>query len=151
MSSPLLFNNAWHNKANRASLCFHALQIRVDLFLCLALKRSELVVVVVAMVEVMVVVRKSVIATSLVVAVSLLVVVVNYSEKPYVLLQPVFGQTFSSHWMFSRQPHRAFKPHPGLCERTQAGSKCKPLHSLLLATGNISEGPTLVSMPGHQF
>ncbi|CAL8278795.1 unnamed protein product [Lota lota] len=57
--------------------------------------------------------RRAVIAISLGVAVSLLVVVVNYSEKPYVLLQPVFGQTFSSHWMFFRQPHRDFKPHTG--------------------------------------
>ncbi|XP_035278981.1 alpha-N-acetylgalactosaminide alpha-2,6-sialyltransferase 3 isoform X2 [Anguilla rostrata] len=57
--------------------------------------------------------KKSVIATSLIVAVSLFVVVVNYAEKPYVLLQPVFGETFSSHWVFSRQPHKTFKPHPG--------------------------------------
>lgn len=57
--------------------------------------------------------RKSLIATILIVAVSLFVVVVNYSEKPYVLLQPVFGQTFSSHWMFSKQPYKAFKPHLG--------------------------------------
>lgn len=57
--------------------------------------------------------RKSVIATSLIVVVSLFVVVVNYSEKPYFLLQPVFGQTFSSHWMFSKQPYKAFKPHLG--------------------------------------
>ncbi|TNN88545.1 Alpha-N-acetylgalactosaminide alpha-2,6-sialyltransferase 3 [Liparis tanakae] len=57
--------------------------------------------------------RKSLIATSLIVVVSLFVVVVNYSEKPYFLLQPVFGQTFSSHWMFSKQPYKAFKPHLG--------------------------------------
>ncbi|KAG7456702.1 hypothetical protein MATL_G00238680 [Megalops atlanticus] len=57
--------------------------------------------------------KKSVIATSLIVAVSLFVVVVNYAEKPYVLLQPVFGQTFSSRWVFSRQQHKAYKPHPG--------------------------------------
>ncbi|XP_069548663.1 alpha-N-acetylgalactosaminide alpha-2,6-sialyltransferase 3 isoform X2 [Brachyistius frenatus] len=57
--------------------------------------------------------RKSVIATSLIVVVSLFVVVVNYSEKPYFLLQPVFGETFSSHWMFSKQPYKAFKPHLG--------------------------------------
>lgn len=53
------------------------------------------------------------IGASLIVAVSLFVVVVNYSEKPYFLLQPVFGQTFSSHWMFSKQPYKAFKPHLG--------------------------------------
>lgn len=52
--------------------------------------------------------KKSLIATSLIVVVTLFVVVVNYSEKPYFLLQPVFGQTFSSHGMFSKQ---AFKPH----------------------------------------
>ncbi|XP_070989623.1 alpha-N-acetylgalactosaminide alpha-2,6-sialyltransferase 3 isoform X1 [Oncorhynchus clarkii lewisi] len=57
--------------------------------------------------------KKSVIATSLIAVVSLFVVVVNYSEKPYFLLEPVFGQTFSSHWMFSRQTHKAFKPHLG--------------------------------------
>ncbi|KAI3374703.1 hypothetical protein L3Q82_021274 [Scortum barcoo] len=57
--------------------------------------------------------RKSLIATSLILVVSLLVAVVNYSEKPYFLLQPVFGQTFSSHWMFSKQPYKAFKPHLG--------------------------------------
>ena len=57
--------------------------------------------------------RKSLIATSLIVVVSLFVVVVNYAEKPYFLLQPVFGQTFSSHWMFSKQPYKAFKPHQG--------------------------------------
>lgn len=57
--------------------------------------------------------RKSLIATSLIVAVSLFVVAVNYSEKPYFLLQPMFGQTFSSHWMFSKQPYKAFKPHLG--------------------------------------
>ncbi|XP_046884305.1 alpha-N-acetylgalactosaminide alpha-2,6-sialyltransferase 3 isoform X2 [Hypomesus transpacificus] len=54
--------------------------------------------------------KKSVIVTSLIAVVSLFVVVVNYSEKPYFLLQPVFGQSFSSRWMFSRQPH---KPHLG--------------------------------------
>lgn len=53
------------------------------------------------------------IATSVIVALSLFVVVVNYSQKPYFLLQPVFGQTFSSHWMFSKQPYKAFKPHLG--------------------------------------
>lgn len=57
--------------------------------------------------------RKSLIATSVIVALSLFVVVVNYSQKPYFLLQPVFGQTFSSHWMFSKQPYKAFKPHLG--------------------------------------
>lgn len=57
--------------------------------------------------------RKSLIATSLIVVVSLFVVVVNYSQKPYFLLQPVFGQTFSSHWMFSKQPYKAYKPHLG--------------------------------------
>ncbi|XP_048101913.1 alpha-N-acetylgalactosaminide alpha-2,6-sialyltransferase 3 isoform X2 [Alosa alosa] len=57
--------------------------------------------------------RKSVIATGLIVVVSLFVVVVNYSEKPYDLLQPVFGQSFSGHWMFSRQPTKTYKPHPG--------------------------------------
>ncbi|TKS79570.1 Alpha-N-acetylgalactosaminide alpha-2,6-sialyltransferase 3 [Collichthys lucidus] len=57
--------------------------------------------------------RKLLIGASLIVAVSLFVVVVNYSEKPYFLLQPVFGQTFSSHWMFSKQPYKAFKPHLG--------------------------------------
>ncbi|XP_067109746.1 alpha-N-acetylgalactosaminide alpha-2,6-sialyltransferase 3 isoform X1 [Osmerus mordax] len=54
--------------------------------------------------------KKSVIVTSLIAVVSLFVVVVNYSEKPYFLLQPVFGHSFSSRWMFSRQPH---KPHLG--------------------------------------
>ncbi len=53
------------------------------------------------------------IATSLIVVVSFFVVVVNYAEKPYFLLQPVFGQTFNSHWMFSKQPYKAFKPHLG--------------------------------------
>lgn len=57
--------------------------------------------------------RKSLIASSLIVVVSLFVVVVNYSQKPYFLLQPVFGQTFSSHWMFSKQPYKAYKPHLG--------------------------------------
>ncbi|KAM4604832.1 alpha-N-acetylgalactosaminide alpha-2,6-sialyltransferase 3 [Polymixia lowei] len=57
--------------------------------------------------------RKSVIATCLIVVVSLFVVVVSYSDKSYFLLQPVFGQTFTSRWMFSRQPHKAFKPHQG--------------------------------------
>ncbi|MEQ2279629.1 hypothetical protein AMECASPLE_011415, partial [Ameca splendens] len=57
--------------------------------------------------------RKSLIATSLIVAVSLFVVVMNFSEKPYFLLQPVFGQTFSTHWMFSKQSYKAFKPHLG--------------------------------------
>uniref|UniRef100_A0A1A8NZ52 alpha-N-acetylneuraminyl-2,3-beta-galactosyl-1,3-N-acetylgalactosaminide6-alpha-sialyltransferase n=1 Tax=Nothobranchius rachovii TaxID=451742 RepID=A0A1A8NZ52_9TELE len=57
--------------------------------------------------------RKSLIATSLIVVVSLFVVVVNFSEKPYFLLQPVFGETFRSHWMFSKQPYKAFKPHLG--------------------------------------
>ncbi|MEQ2159380.1 hypothetical protein GOODEAATRI_022281 [Goodea atripinnis] len=37
----------------------------------------------------------------------------NFSEKPYFLLQPVFGQTFSTHWMFSKQSYKAFKPHLG--------------------------------------
>ena len=46
--------------------------------------------------------KKSVIVTSLIAVVSLFVVVVNYSEKPYFLLQPVFGQSFSSRWMFSK-------------------------------------------------
>ncbi|XP_029971337.1 alpha-N-acetylgalactosaminide alpha-2,6-sialyltransferase 3 [Salarias fasciatus] len=47
--------------------------------------------------------RKSLIATALIVVVSLLVVMVNYSGKPYLLLEPVFGQT----------PDKAFKPHQG--------------------------------------
>ncbi|KAK7944973.1 hypothetical protein WMY93_000701 [Mugilogobius chulae] len=49
--------------------------------------------------------RKSLIATSLIVAVSLFVVAVNLSEKPYFLLQPVFGQSSF------KQPYN--KPHPG--------------------------------------
>ncbi|KAM9322323.1 alpha-N-acetylgalactosaminide alpha-2,6-sialyltransferase 3 [Pholidichthys leucotaenia] len=57
--------------------------------------------------------RKSLIATSLIVAVSLFVVVVSYTEKPYVLLQPVFGETFSRSRMFSKQPDKTIKPHPG--------------------------------------
>uniref|UniRef100_A0A3B3TR94 alpha-N-acetylneuraminyl-2,3-beta-galactosyl-1,3-N-acetylgalactosaminide6-alpha-sialyltransferase n=1 Tax=Poecilia latipinna TaxID=48699 RepID=A0A3B3TR94_9TELE len=57
--------------------------------------------------------QKSLIATSLIVVVSLFVVVVNFSQKPYFLLQPVFGQTFSNHWMFSKQSYKAFKPHLG--------------------------------------
>ncbi|KAJ4937126.1 hypothetical protein JOQ06_001708, partial [Pogonophryne albipinna] len=57
--------------------------------------------------------KKSLIVTSLIVVVSLFVVVVNYSEKPYFLLKPVLDQTFSSHWMFSKQPYKAFKPHLG--------------------------------------
>ncbi|XP_051555657.1 alpha-N-acetylgalactosaminide alpha-2,6-sialyltransferase 3-like isoform X2 [Myxocyprinus asiaticus] len=57
--------------------------------------------------------RKSVIVSSLIVVVSLFLVVMNYSEKPYFLLQPVFGQSFSRNWMFSRPPHKAFKPHRG--------------------------------------
>uniref|UniRef100_A0A673GRQ7 Alpha-N-acetylgalactosaminide alpha-2,6-sialyltransferase 3 n=1 Tax=Sinocyclocheilus rhinocerous TaxID=307959 RepID=A0A673GRQ7_9TELE len=56
---------------------------------------------------------KSVIVTSLIVVVSLFLVVINYSEKPYFLLQPVFGQCFSRNWMFSHPPHKAFKPHRG--------------------------------------
>ncbi|XP_045069294.1 alpha-N-acetylgalactosaminide alpha-2,6-sialyltransferase 3-like, partial [Coregonus clupeaformis] len=47
--------------------------------------------------------KKSVIATSLIAVVSLFVGVVNYLEKPYFLMEPVF----------SRQPHKAFKPHLG--------------------------------------
>jgi len=54
-----------------------------------------------------------VIVTSLIVVVSLFLVVINYSEKPYFLLQPVFGQSFNRNWMFSRPPHKAFKPHRG--------------------------------------
>ncbi|KAF6728088.1 Alpha-N-acetylgalactosaminide alpha-2,6-sialyltransferase 3, partial [Oryzias melastigma] len=57
--------------------------------------------------------RKSFIATSLVVAVTLLVVVVTNSEKSNFLLLPVFGQTFNSDWMFSKQTYKAFKLHPG--------------------------------------
>ncbi|XP_030219635.1 alpha-N-acetylgalactosaminide alpha-2,6-sialyltransferase 3 [Gadus morhua] len=57
--------------------------------------------------------RRAVIALSLAVAVSLLVVVVNYSEKPYVLLQPVLGQAFGGRWMFSRPPQPSFTPHTG--------------------------------------
>lgn len=57
--------------------------------------------------------RKLLIATSLIVAVSLFVVVANYSEKPYFRLQPMFRQGFSSHWMFSKQPYKGFKPHLG--------------------------------------
>ncbi|XP_066548137.1 alpha-N-acetylgalactosaminide alpha-2,6-sialyltransferase 3 [Amia ocellicauda] len=57
--------------------------------------------------------RKSVIVMSLIVAVSLFVVVVNYTEKPYILLQPVFGQTFSNRWVFSRLQHKNLKPHLG--------------------------------------
>ncbi|XP_028328626.1 alpha-N-acetylgalactosaminide alpha-2,6-sialyltransferase 3 [Gouania willdenowi] len=57
--------------------------------------------------------RKSLIATSLAVVVSLLVVMVNYSEKPYFLLQPVFGQTFSSHWVFAKPLYKGYKPHLG--------------------------------------
>jgi len=57
--------------------------------------------------------KKSVIVTSLIVVVSLFLVVINYSEKPYFLLQPVFGQSFNRNWMFSRPPHKAFKPHRG--------------------------------------
>lgn len=52
--------------------------------------------------------RKSLIATSLIVAVSLFVVVVNYSEKPSFLFQPVFGET-----LFSKQPYKPYKPHLG--------------------------------------
>lgn len=55
--------------------------------------------------------RKSLIVTTLIVAVSLFVVVVNLSEKPYFLLQPVFGQSLSGHLF--KQPYRAFKPHLG--------------------------------------
>lgn len=47
--------------------------------------------------------RKSLIVTALIVVVSLLVVIVNYSEKPYFLLEPVFGQTSD----------KTFKPHSG--------------------------------------
>uniref|UniRef100_A0A3P9HKG9 alpha-N-acetylneuraminyl-2,3-beta-galactosyl-1,3-N-acetylgalactosaminide6-alpha-sialyltransferase n=1 Tax=Oryzias latipes TaxID=8090 RepID=A0A3P9HKG9_ORYLA len=57
--------------------------------------------------------RKSFIATSLVVAVTLLVVVVTHSEKSNFLLLPVFGQTFNSDWMFSKQTYKVFKPHQG--------------------------------------
>ncbi|KAL2097827.1 hypothetical protein ACEWY4_007034 [Coilia grayii] len=57
--------------------------------------------------------KKSVIVIGLTVVVSLFVVVVNYSEKPYDLLQPVLGHSFSGHWMFSRQPSKVFKPHFG--------------------------------------
>uniref|UniRef100_A0A673GRT1 Uncharacterized protein n=1 Tax=Sinocyclocheilus rhinocerous TaxID=307959 RepID=A0A673GRT1_9TELE len=59
------------------------------------------------------IIKKSVIVTSLIVVVSLFLVVINYSEKPYFLLQPVFGQCFSRNWMFSHPPHKAFKPHRG--------------------------------------
>ena len=83
--------------------------------------------------------RRAVIAISLGVAVSLLVVVVNYSEKPYVLLQPVFGQTFSSHWMFSRQPQRAFKPHTGYVSvPKQEVSRKTPDTRLVLSQAIIS-------------
>ncbi|XP_043989610.1 alpha-N-acetylgalactosaminide alpha-2,6-sialyltransferase 3 isoform X3 [Gambusia affinis] len=51
--------------------------------------------------------KKSLIATSLIVVVSLFVVVVNFSQMPD------FGQTFSNHWMFSKQSYKAFKPHLG--------------------------------------
>uniref|UniRef100_A0A8C6WQ35 SIA7C sialyltransferase n=1 Tax=Neogobius melanostomus TaxID=47308 RepID=A0A8C6WQ35_9GOBI len=54
---------------------------------------------------------KSLIVTTLIVAVSLFVVVVNLSEKPYFLLQPVFGQSLSGHLF--KPPYRADKPHPG--------------------------------------
>lgn len=57
--------------------------------------------------------RKLLIATSLIVAVSLLMVMANYSEKPYFRLQPILGQGFSSNWMFSKQPYKGLKPHPG--------------------------------------
>lgn len=57
--------------------------------------------------------RKLLIGTSLIVAVSLFVVVANYSEKPYFHLQPMFKQGFSSHWMFSKQSYKDFKPHLG--------------------------------------
>ncbi|KAJ0012059.1 hypothetical protein NQD34_013034 [Periophthalmus magnuspinnatus] len=56
--------------------------------------------------------RKSLIATSLIVAVSLFVVVVNLSEKPYFLLQPMFGQSFGGLGLFKQQ-YRAYKPHHG--------------------------------------
>uniref|UniRef100_A0A8C2DG98 alpha-N-acetylneuraminyl-2,3-beta-galactosyl-1,3-N-acetylgalactosaminide6-alpha-sialyltransferase n=1 Tax=Cyprinus carpio TaxID=7962 RepID=A0A8C2DG98_CYPCA len=57
--------------------------------------------------------KKSVIVTSLIVVVSLFLLVINFSEKPYFLLQPVFGQCFSRNCMFSHPPHKGFKPHPG--------------------------------------
>ncbi|KAI4900615.1 hypothetical protein NFI96_022219 [Prochilodus magdalenae] len=57
--------------------------------------------------------KKSVIVTGLIVAVSFFLVVVNYSEKPYILLQPVLGQSFIRHWMFLRPPSKAFQSHPG--------------------------------------
>ncbi|KAK6484621.1 alpha-N-acetylgalactosaminide alpha-2,6-sialyltransferase 3-like [Huso huso] len=56
--------------------------------------------------------RKSVIVMSLIVAVSVFVAAVHYTEKPYVLLQPYFGQSFSNRWVFSRLQHR-FKSHSG--------------------------------------
>ncbi|MBN3284738.1 SIA7C sialyltransferase, partial [Polyodon spathula] len=49
---------------------------------------------------------------SLIVAVSVFVAAVHYTEKPYVLLQPYFGQSFSNRWVFSRLQHR-FKSHNG--------------------------------------
>lgn len=57
--------------------------------------------------------RKLLVGISLIVAVSLFVVVANYSEKPYFRLQPMFKQGFSSHWIFSKQSYKDFKPHLG--------------------------------------
>ncbi|XP_028825084.1 alpha-N-acetylgalactosaminide alpha-2,6-sialyltransferase 3-like isoform X3 [Denticeps clupeoides] len=57
--------------------------------------------------------KKSVIATSLIALLSLFVLVVNYSEKPYFLLQPMLGHSLSSPWMLFRQNHKVYKPHVG--------------------------------------
>ncbi|KAL0199816.1 hypothetical protein M9458_003003, partial [Cirrhinus mrigala] len=57
--------------------------------------------------------KKSVIVTSLIVAVSLFLVVINYSEKPYFLLQPVFGQSFSRNWILQTPPRLPQRPRPG--------------------------------------
>lgn len=72
---------------------------------------------------------KLLIATSLIVAVSLFVVVANYSEKPYFRLQPMFRQGFSSHWMFSKQPYKGFKPHLGYVSIPKQEVRASLIHS----------------------